>query len=735
MSTITAVPPLLLSLATLLRLRGKVIPVSFLRSRLGGVVTPQACLRAATEAGLQGSLAARPSLQSLSVLAFPCVLLLQGDTSCVLVELGESEAVVILPEHGETPSRIKREDLETAYTGYVIFGTVKSTLDNRTRMPFMAKGKHWFRDVLAYYAPIYRHTVMASIVINCIAVFSPLFVMNVYDRVVPNKALETLWALTIAIGVAYIFDALLRVLRSYFVDTAGRNADVVISSLLLDKVLNMRMDAKPESTGALVNNLREFESLREFISSSTLLACVDMPFLLLFLFLIGYIGGPIVVLPMVAIPLLVIAGLWFQNRAKQVTQRQYRHNMHKNALLVEMVQGLETIKACQAEGKMQRLWESVCGLSAQESAKIKHYSSLAVTFATFVTHVVTVGMTVWGVYRIAGNSLTMGGLIASNILVGRAMAPVMQMAQLLTRFQHSRVSYKTLDSIMQFPSEHAGIDSMDFGNLEHSFTLENVNFTYPGADRSALEDCSLTIHQGEKVGIIGPMGSGKSTLAKLMLGLYTPQKGSVCFGGVDIRQLECSELRSHMGYLPQEVTLLYGTIRDNIQMGDSMLDDAALMQAAEVAGVTSFIRQFSAGFGAQVGEQGRALSGGQRQAVALARTLVRNPDILVLDEPTSNMDIHSEKRVQEQLADFLADKTFVCISHRPQMLQVIDRLVVMEHGHVVLDGPRDAVMQEIGLIPAPAPKVEVSQPISISGSVADVLRKSLRPADGQTGEV
>ena len=703
-SDVDLIPPLVHSLVTLLRLRGKSVSTAFLMAGLAGTgrVSPGACLHAAKRAGLEGKIVYRKSLQDISTLVLPCILLLSRDRSCVLTAMDDGKAEVIFPETGEGVQPVPLQMLADEYSGYAIFATREARLDQRADRIRLLKGKRWFWDVLLYYMPIYRHVAFASVVINLIGVISPLFVMNVYDRVIPNNAVDTLWVLAIGILIAYLFDFLLRNLRSYFVDVAGRNADVVLSSRLVQKVLTMRLDAKPESTGALVNNLREFESLREFFSSSTLLAFIDLPFLVVALLLLGYIGGPLVILPLCAIPVLIITGIALQEVGKRTAEQGYKQNMQKNALLVELVNGLETLKACMAESRMLHLWEQVVGVSAKASSVAKKYNNLAITISTLVTQAVSVGMVIWGVYLIADGAMTMGGLIGSNILVGRAMAPLMQIASLLTRLQNSRMSLQALDLLMQLPSEGQNDNEyVDFGKLSASFSFEDLSFAYPGAERLALADISMFIKPGEKVGVVGRMGSGKSTLGKMLIGLYQPRDGAVKFGGVDIRQLAEADLRGRVGFLPQDVVLFYGTIRDNIALGDPTINDQMILRASTLAGVTEFIRSNPAGFGAQVGERGMALSGGQRQAVALARALVRDPDILILDEPTSNMDNASEQMIKNRLKAVMGSKTLVLITHRLSMLELVDRLIVMEGGRIIADGPKNEVLRRLREQPAP----------------------------------
>lgn len=696
-SDVDFMPGLLRSLSVLLRLRGRAVSPHVLMAGLSGSkVTPQACLRAARKAGLAGRIAYRSDIADIPGLVLPCILLLSHDRSCVLTALDGDMAEVIFPETSESTQLVPVEALTDEYSGYALFAAVEAAPDDRSERLSIARGKRWFWDVLRYYAPIYRHVALASVVINLIAVGSPLFVMNVYDRVVPNNAIETLWVLASGICIIYLFNFLLSALRTHFVDVAGRNADIVLSSSLVEKVLSMRLDAKPESTGALVNNLREFEQLREFFSSSSLLACIDLPFLVIFLLLTAFIGGPMVLLSIGAMPIMIGIGLLLQHRSRMSAEASYKQNMQKNALLVEIVGGLETLKSCMAESRMQKLWESVVGLSARSNSESRKYNNLAVTSSMLITQLVTVAMVVWGVYRISDGLMTMGALIGCNILVGRTMAPLLQMASLLTRMQNSHVALKALDMLMMLPSENqAEKTCMDFGMLRPSFTLEGVSFAYPRQERLALEHVSLRIEPGERVGIIGPMGSGKSTLSKLLIGLYQPKEGAVKFGDVDIRQIPSMELRGRVGVLPQDVVLFYGSIRDNIALGDPTINDHLILRAASLAGVTDFLRNNPAGFAAQVGEQGKALSGGQRQAVALARALVRDPEVLILDEPTSNMDTDSELLLQKRLQSVIGGRTLVLVTHRLSMLRIVDRLVVMEGGQIKLDGPRDVVLQSL----------------------------------------
>ncbi len=692
-------PPLIQCLAGLFKLHGKPVSTRLLIAGLpktSGPLHPSACIRAAQAAGMKAKTVYRPLLANISPLTLPCVLLLQGERACVLTRLTETEAEVLFPENGMEPKVIPRKDLENEYLGYAVYAKPEPKLDKRASEIKLLKDKRWFWGTLFHFFPIYKHVFGASIVVNLLAVCGPLFFMNVYDRVVPNKAVDTLWMLAIGIAVAYLFDFLLRNLRSYFTDVAGRNADVVLASRLMQHLLAMRMDVKPDSTGSLANNLREFESLRDFFGSTTLMALVDLPFLVFFVLLVFFIGGPIGFIPLVAVPIVVGAGMFLQVPMQQTAEKGFKENMQKNALLVEVINGLETIKTTMAEGRIQHAWERVVGMSAKSNCLSKRMSNLSITLTIVVTQLVSVGVIIWGVYLIADNKLSMGGLIACNMLAGRAMAPLSQIAGMLNRLQQSRMALKSLDLLMSLETEQPESGNyVDFGHLEHSLTFEEVSFKYPGTERFAMERVNIHIRPGDKVGIIGRMGSGKSTFGRLCVGLFKPTEGAVKLGGVDIRQLDMVDLRSRVGYVSQDNYLFYGTVRENISFGAVNADDRMILRAANIAGVTDFIRANPAGFGMPVGERGMSLSGGQRQSVAIARALLNDPDILILDEPSSNMDNSSELALKQRLAATLGDKTLVLVTHRLSMLDLVDRLVVMDAGRIVADGPKNAVLNAL----------------------------------------
>ncbi|PLX81266.1 MAG: type I secretion system permease/ATPase [Desulfuromonas sp.] len=654
------------------------------------------CIRAAEQVGLIVKTFYRPQLQNISTLTLPCILMLKGEQACLLTGMKKDKARVVFPERGDSSTVISVDLLQEQFTGYTLMVQVAGKLDKRASDLKLLNTREWFWGTVLKFFPIYKHVLLATVLVNILALASPLFVMNVYDRVVPNNAIDTLWALAIGVFIAYGFDFLLRNLRGYFVDVAGKNADIIIASKLMQQMTAMRLDHKPDSAGTLANNLREFETLREFFSSTTLMALVDLPFIFIFIGLISYIGGPLGFAPLLAVPLVILVGVFLQQPFQRVVERSFREGAQKNALLVEAITGLETIKTSMAEGQIQKRWEEVVGMNAKSTNRARALSNFSMTFSQWSAQLVSVLIVVGGVYLIVEGELTLGGLIACNILVGRAMAPLGALAAMLTRFQQSRMALKSLDLLMRQPNERpAGHEFIKIQDLDPSLEFDNVSFQYPGSQVQALNDVSFKISAGEKVGVIGRTGSGKSTLGRLCLSLYQPQEGAIKIGGIDLRQLHVADLRAHIGYVSQDNYLFYGSIRENIALGVPYVDGQTILRAANIAGVTDFVKGHPAGFDWQVGERGMNLSGGQRQAVTIARALLLDPEIVILDEPTSAMDNNAEIILRQRLKSSLADRTLLLFTHRTSMLQLVDRLVVVEAGRIVADGPKIEILKAL----------------------------------------
>ncbi|MGL4942869.1 MAG: type I secretion system permease/ATPase [Thermoguttaceae bacterium] len=656
--------------------------------------SPAACVRAVKTLGLNARIVNRARLSNISVEVLPCILLLQQQQSCVLIsyDVNANTADVIFPEHSQDVTEVDLSVLATSYTGYAVFAAVTPLYDKRIRSAVEIDTKNWFWDVVWRYAPLYRQVILASIVINMMALVGTLFFMNVLDRVIPNLAYETLWVLGLGVITCYFFEFALRVLRTNFTDRANKNISTIIATRLMQKIMEMRMEDRPASSGALINHVREFDSINEFFSAASLLAVVDLPFMVLFLVIIYYIGGVLVILPLVSIAVLMTTIFAMQYSLKRATVVTQQCNVEKNAHLVEMVTGMEAIKMAVAENRMLQLWEKVIGYSATVGMNTKRINNLAVNLATLISHLMSAVLLIWGVYLIGQNQLSVGGLIGCNILIGRSLSCIMQIASLMTRYQQANVALQTLNQLMKTPGERQAASSLvEFSNLQPSIELTHVSYTYKGAHLAVIRDVNLMIRPGEKVGIVGNMGSGKSTLSRLMCGLYTPSEGSIKFGGVDLRRLDMAELRTRVSFLPQDPILFHGTVRENIALGSTHIPDQLVMRAAWIACADDFVSRNPSGYAMQVGERGQNLSGGQKQTVALARALLHDPDLLILDEPTNNIDAVTEGKIKARLLKAAEHKTLIVNLHRMSLLPLVQRLIVLHDGQVVADGPTQAV--------------------------------------------
>ncbi len=662
-----------------------------------GRLLPAMFDRAARRIGLRARVVQR-ELDDLNSLHLPAVLLLEDDQACVLLAPpGDGPARVLTPDNPEAEVSLGRDELRAVYTGFAILASPLHRYDERTpAVPGETPGGHWFWGTLADSWQIYRDVLLASMLINLFAIASPLFVMNVYDRVVPNQALETLWVLAIGVTVVFAFDFVLRTLRGRFIDVAGSKADLTLSARLYERVLGLRLDARPVSAGAFANNLREFEGIRDFFTSLTLTTIVDVPFSLLFLLVVWLIAGPLVLVPLAAIPILLAYGLFVQPRLRNAAEQGMRASAQKNATLVEALVESETVRALGVEGRLQRQLERSAAETARWSMQARLWALSATNLATFLQQLVSVGVVVFGVYLIADGLLTMGALIAAVILSGRAVVPLAAVAGLLTRYFQASTALKTLDEVMALPVERPeGKVFVTRPVLKGEVDFDHATFCYPGQEIPALKDASFHIAAGERVAIIGRVGSGKTTINRLIAGLYQAQEGAVRIDGIDMRQLDPGDLRHNIAYVSQDNQLLFGSIRDNLTMGIPHADDEAIVRAATLSGVADFVNRHPLGFDMPVGEHGNMLSGGQRQAVSLARALVQDAPLLLMDEPTGAMDNSSEEHIRRELGAVVEGKTVILITHRASLLDLVDRVIVVDAGQVVADGPKVQVLEAL----------------------------------------
>ncbi len=637
-----------------------------------GLLTPALLRRAAARAGLASRISRRP-LDAIRKELLPVILLLKDNNSCILLGINKdrTQARVVFSEAGQGATEIELKHLVSIYTGYCIFIRPRFRFDTRAPEIRPVVHRHWFWGALWGNVPLYKDVLAAAFLINLIAIVIPLFVLNIYDRVVPNNAFETLWTLSVGVIIVIIVDFGLRMLRGYVLDVAGKRVDIDLSALIMERVLGMQMANRPASAGSFAANLRAFESVRDFITSTTITAFIDLPFAIIFLALIIWLGWMLAIPLVVAMIGLVLYALILQPKMQELTETTYRATAARNSTLIESLVGIETIKTQCAEGVMQRKWEQSVAYLARVGADLRYMSSSVVNASGSVQQLVTVAMVIIGVYMISDQKLSMGGLIACVMLSSRALAPFAQIASLLTQYQNAAMALSALDKVVTQPVERP--ENAAFVRRERikgKIEFSHVKFSYPGGSSEVLSDISFRIMEGEHVAIIGKVGSGKSTINRLILGLYQPSEGSIKIDGVDIRQLDPAQIRKAAGYVPQDITLFYGSLRENITIGMPHVEDHAILQAAEIAGLHEMVGDHPNGFDMLIGERGESLSGGQRQSVAIARAFVHEPSILLLDEPSSAMDGATEEALKERLAAYAKGRTMILVTHRNALLDL-----------------------------------------------------------------
>jgi ATP-binding cassette subfamily C protein LapB len=661
-----------------------------------GRLTPALFERAARRAGYAAKIVRRP-LKKLNPIALPAILLLENFDACVVLKKLSKRTYEIFDPLTQTRATATLDDLEDAYTGQAILIKPELDLASRSTQPSIRVSGHWFWGVVRKLWPTYLQVIIAAAFINVLALASPLFIMNVYDRVLPNKAISTLWVLAAGIGLAIVFDLMLRSLRGWLIDAAGRRADVLLAGRIFEHVLGIRLSNRPNTTGSFANQLREFDSVREFFTSGTLATLTDIAFFALFLFVIYKIGGPIAIIPATAAAVVLFIGLVLQFPLRRAAQKTLAESAYRHSLLVEAIGALETIKTIRAEGALQRIWERLVGRTASTLEKARRIQALILNLTVAIQQLVTVGIVVLGAYLFDAGEISMGAIIACVILGGRSVAPFGQFATLIARSQQSFAALKTLNGLMQMESERP--DGKNFVSqpiTEGRIEFNAVEFSYPDAPNPAIRDFNLKIEPGERVGIIGKIGSGKTTIGRLLGGIYDAQGGSILIDGIDIRQYHPYELRRAVGIVAQDSDLFFGTLRSNILMGVPDATDEQMVRACQLAGVDDFANKHPSGFDMPVGERGALLSGGQKQAVALARILLLEPRIIFLDEPSGSIDLASERILIKHLRDAFDDgQTLILSTHRYSMLDLVDRLVVISNGKVAADGPKDKVLEAL----------------------------------------
>lgn len=669
------------------------------------LLTPAFFARASHRAHLNSHIQAFQSFKKISSEALPVVVLLKNNSAVVLLKIENQTAFILSPDFEMGMTEIPLSTLEDNSEHSII--TVKPAYEFSRRSHedagLGAKNsdsefdkQHWFWSVIFKVWPLYTEALTGSLLINLFALAVPLFVMNVYDRVVPNQSIETLWVLAIGVAVVFAFDFGMRILRSHFIDIAGKSVDTRLSAQIFEQILGVRMNARPASVGAFANTISSFESFRDFITSSTVTVLVDLPFVFIFIGIVALIGGSLAWVPFLMVPVIIFLGWIIQIPLTNLTKMSYQYANEKQAALIETLSGVETIKSISAESNMQKRWEQVNKLSAQSGIKLRFFSNLNIYLSIFAQQIAYVFVIIWGVYKIGVGELTTGGLIACSILTSRALAPMSQIAALLTKYYQTRHSLNAINTVMRMPVERPrGQTFIHRPKLQGSIEFRQVGFFYPDQPLPALKNVSFKINPGERVAIIGRMGSGKTTIAKLILGLYQPTTGLILLDDVDQNQIDMAELRHNIGYVSQDVVLFYGSVKDNIVFGAPYVEDELVLKAAKVGCVESFTRNHPEGLGRQVGERGVHLSGGQRQCIAFARAALLEPPIMILDEATNSVDDKTENLLKASLEPFLENRTLVMVTHKSSVLSLVNRIIIIDNGQVIADGPKENVLKAL----------------------------------------
>lgn len=670
------------------------------RQRLFSIDNPKANFsRAAEKAGFISQLQKR-KLAEIPPLVLPVILTLKEDNACVLLKISieEKKAEVIIPSLDDNPVEVGLEKLEEEYLGYVFFLKRKyEGFSQGDLATSIIKKKNWFFGTLMKFKGIYGRVFLATFLVNLFVIAGPMFTLNVYDRIIPHNAIDTLWVLAAGVGLIYIFDLILKNIRTYFLENAARRSDVILSSMLFEQAMNLKLRDKPRSVGSFSSIIKDFDGIRSFFASSAITAFIDLPFAAIFLLVIYSINHLIVFIPLTTILLILIMSIPLRHSIQKTINTTHEATHRRNSILIESLSNLEAVKAFNAGSSMQWHWEESSGFIAGKSQQSRVKSGSLATLTAFLTQFSSVAIIIAGVYLIREGELTMGGLIAVNILASRTISPMAQAVSLVLNFGQMKAGLKSLNEFMEKDVERP--ENKKFihrPTLKGDIEFKDVGFNYPDEQNRAISHISFHIKKGERVGIIGAVGSGKSTIGRLMLGLFDPDEGAVFMDGLDIQQIDPADLRHNFSYVPQDVTLFSGSVRDNLTLKSPHAPDDAIIRAAKIGKVDSFTDRHPQGLDLQVGERGSSLSGGQRQSVAVAMAFIEKSPVILLDEPTNAMDFNTEAQVISNLARVTRGCTTIIITHKPSILGIVDRLLVMDKGRLVMDGPKDEILAKLG---------------------------------------
>lgn len=646
--------------------------------------------------------------------AMPVVVPFIDGRAVVLRSIKDGIATVLFAESGMGDQQLTVEELDQLSVGELLVIKPPSKKGAQQLISFNNAAFSWFWDTMWRFRHFYYDAMVATVVANLLTLATAFFTMNVFNRIIPAKAYTSLWTLTIGVGIAMLLEFGMRLLKARLVDQGGKKADLAINATLLREIMAVRLDHRPQSIGIFASAMRDFEALRDFFSSALFVAIADLPFIVMFLVLIWFIGGPIVLVPLAIIPILLIMSFAIQRPLMNAMRKNMREAGERQSVLMEAMLNLEMLKAHNAEGYLQRRWENANLASSESYIDIRHRTSWVTGVTTTLQQICSVAVIVYGVYLIHANTLTLGALIACNILAGRAVMPLGSIMQLATRYQQARTSLETLDGLMQRPRDR---DNAQRYIVPEKFNGElradNIEFAYPGEHEiPAINRISLSLAPGDHMALLGPVGCGKSTLLRMMAGLYRPKSGSVLIDNLDILQIDPTELRTKIGYVGQDAQLFMGSLRENLVLSDSWISDAKIMEVLRQLEIHKMVLAHPKGLDMPLTEAGGGLSGGQRQLLTVARMMLRDPVFVFMDEPTANMDQDNEARVIRVLGEWLKGRTLLMSTHRPQLLAWVNRIAVMQKGQIVLEGPREEILKKLARPAQPAKRLDPETPVS-----------------------
>ena len=639
----------------------------------------------------------RKRLADVPSYVLPVLVPLVDGRACVLRAIEDKTAVVWWAESGVQDDRVSLDQLQGLAREELLIVKLPPKRTDATLAPIQGAAFSWFWGTLWRFRHFYVESMLATVVANVLSLASVFFTMNVYDRVVPTQAYASLWTLAIGTALAAVLEFIMRWLKARLVDLGGKKADLAINATLLREIMGIRLENRPQSVGVFASSMRDFESLRDFFSSASLVVLADMPFVVLFLVLIAVIAGPLAWVPALAVPILIAQGLWAQRPLMKAMRDNMKESGDKQSVLVETLLNLELLKAHNAESYLQRRWEDSNKAGAESYKVIRSISNWIMGCTSVLTQLVTVIMVVAGVYMIHANQLTLGGLIAAVILSGRALGPLGAVMSLAARYQQASSALESLDSLMKRPRDRvAGRTYVVPAHVAGGLEAKALEFAYPGEHAiPVIKRLSINIQPGEHVALLGRVGSGKSTLLRLMAGLYTPLAGNVRLDGVELQQIEPAEVRSCMGYVGQDPQLFMGTLRENMVLAESWISDSKVLEVLKALGLYEMVAAHPRGLDMPISEGGGGLSGGQRQLLSIARMMLRDPQLVFMDEPTANMDGNTEAHVIAVLQSWLKGRTLLMSTHRPQLLAWVDVVAVIDAGQCVMVGPKQEMIDKL----------------------------------------